>query len=147
MIFVTVGTTKFEELVKEVDKIALTIKEKIIIQIGKGTYKPKNCEYFDFSSDLNQYIKKSNLVIAHGGAGTTFEVLNQGKKLISVENPDVNDSHQWDLISQLSKESYAIWCKNLSQLKGKILLAKKFKFNIYTQPECEIHTRIMEYLK
>jgi len=40
VIFVTIGTGKFEELVKEVDKFANQSKEKIIIQIGKGGYEP-----------------------------------------------------------------------------------------------------------
>ena len=38
-------------------------------------------------SDVNALnaIKEANIIIAHGGAGITFEVLNLHKKLISVE--------------------------------------------------------------
>ena len=42
MIFVTVGTGKFELLVREMDKIASKLKERVIIQIGNGDYEPKN---------------------------------------------------------------------------------------------------------
>ena len=43
-----IGTGKFETLVKEIDKVAPKLKDKITIQIGSGSYIPKNCKWFRF---------------------------------------------------------------------------------------------------
>jgi beta-1,4-N-acetylglucosaminyltransferase len=148
MIFVTVGTTyKFDELIREIDKIAPLIKEDIIIQIGKSNYIPKNCKYFRFTKSLIPYFKKANLIISHGGAGTTYEVLKIGKKLISVENRDVNDAHQWDLLKKLSDKKYTIWCKDVSKIHEAIKLAEKHKLKKYAQPKCSINKKIIMLVK
>lgn len=147
MIFVTAGTTYgFENLVKEIDNIAPKLKEEIIIQLGNTKYRPKNCKYFTFKPNIISYFKKANLVIAHGGAGTTYEVLSLGKKLISVENKNVNDAHQWDLLKKLSDEKYLIWCKDEKSIMESINKAKTFKFKRYVQPKCDIHKKIIRFL-
>ena len=63
MIFVTVGTTHFDELVETVDKLAEKLKEKCTIQIGVGKYIPKNCKWFRFKSSLKNYYKNSDLFL------------------------------------------------------------------------------------
>jgi len=147
MIFVTVGTTyAFDSLVEEMDRIALKLKEKVIIQIGNSKYKPKNCQYFAFESDLHKYLKQARIVISHGGAGTSFEVLSMGKKLISIENHNVNDEHQRDLLTKLSKEKYVLWCKDISEIYNSIKKVDKFKFKKYVRPKCTIHEKIMEFV-
>ncbi|HIJ01802.1 TPA: glycosyltransferase [Candidatus Woesearchaeota archaeon] len=146
MIYVTIGTTQFDELIIAIDKIASKIDENIIIQIGKGKYIPKNYQYFRFTKNPKKYYKKANLVIAHGGAGTTFEVLNLQKKLISVANNKVPDSHQGDLLKKLSEENYIIWCKDVSKICDSITQSKKFRFKKYVKPECTIHKIIMRLL-
>jgi len=148
MIFVTVGTTyAFDDLVKAVDEIAPSIKEKIIIQTGTGTYVPQNCEYFHFKANLKKYIQKASIVISHGGAGASYEILTMGKKLISVENLDVNDSHQWDLLSKLEEKGYILWCRDLKDLSKQIHKIKKMKFKKYIPPKCEIHRVIQRFLE
>jgi beta-1,4-N-acetylglucosaminyltransferase len=147
MIFVTVGTTKFDELVKEVDKIAPRFKEKIIIQIGNGNYRPKNCKYFNFNPELNRYLKNADLIISHGGAGTIFEALNMKKNIICVENPDVNDSHQGDLLKKLEDERYLIWCKDVHDIEGSIALSKKFQYKKYVPQKCTIGNTIIKFLE
>ncbi len=148
MILVFTGTTyRFDPLVKAVDKIVPKIKEKIVIQIGRSKYKPKNCGYFKFKQSLIQDIKKANLIISHGGAGTTYEVLKLGKKLISIDNPNVNDSHQPDLLGKLSKEKYCLWCNDPERIYEFIIKAKKFKFRKYIPPKCNINEKINGFLK
>jgi UDP-N-acetylglucosamine transferase subunit ALG13 len=147
MIFVTVGTTYgFDNLVQEIDRIAPDLNEKVILQLGNTKYKPKNCKWFNFKPNLTPYYKKARLVIAHGGAGTNYELLSMGKKVISVENKNVNDAHQWDLLKRLSDEKYIIWCKDISKISDSIKKAEKFKFKKYKQPECSIHKKIIGYL-
>ncbi len=96
MIFVTVGSFFFDELIREVD---LDVGEgriinKVIMQIGYGgSYEPVHCEYFRSSPGLDAYYKRADLVIGHGGTGTTLEVLERGLRLISVSNPNLSDNH------------------------------------------------------
>ena len=146
MIFVTVGTGKFDELIKEMDEIAPKMNEKIIAQIGGGWHIPKNMEYFRFKNNLMPYYKKARLIIAHGGAGTTFELLAMGKKLIGVANPDRTDVHQEEILKALSEDDYLIWCRNLKDLEKAMEKAKKFQFNKYKQPECKIAEKIKGFL-
>ncbi len=147
MIFVTVGTGKFELLVKEMDKIAPELKEKVMMQIGKGKYEPKNCEFFRFSRSLEDYYKKARVIVAHGGAGTTYELLKMRKKLISMANLDRTDTHQQEILKALSEENYLIWCKNSSELINCINNSKKFRLKKYNVPECKIHEKIKSFLK
>ena len=138
MIFAAVGTTHFDELVEAIDKIAPKLNEEVVIQAGNHKYVPKNCKYFTFDDDLLKYYNKANIVIAHGGAGIIFEVLNLGKKLISIENPHVLDGHQRDLLGKLSQEGYLIWCKDLNRIEDFIKNTRKIRVKKYVKPACEI---------
>ena len=147
MIFATVGTTQFDELVETIDKIAPELDEEVVLQVGNSNYLPKNCKYFTFDSDLIKYYNRADIIIAHGGAGITFEVLNLGKKLISVENPHVLEGHQGDLLEKLSQEGYLIWCKDLNNMENCIKAARKAEMKEYVRPECEIGKMIAEWLR
>ena len=146
MIFATVGTTQYDELVEAMDKIAPNLDEGVVIQTGETKYIPTNCKYFTFDHDLLEYFRKADIVIAHGGAGITFEVLNLGKKLVSVENPHALEGHQGDLLAKLSQEGYLIWCKDLNGIENCIRDAKKRKVKKYVRPECEIGKMIVEFI-
>ncbi len=146
MIFATVGTTRFDALVEAIDKIALQLDEEVVVQSGDSKYTPRNCKYFNFDNDLFAYYKKANIVIAHGGAGTIFEVLNLGKKLIAVENPNTLGGHQGDLLGKLSQEGLLTWCKDLNKIEQCIKDAKKQVMKQYVSPECKIGKMIVEFL-
>ena len=147
MIFVTVGTTRFDELVEAMDNISPKLNEEVLIQIGNCKYTPKNCKYFTFADGLLKYFEKANIVIAHGGAGITFEVLNMGRKLISLDNPHVLNGHQQDLLGKLSQDGYLIWCKDLNRIENCIKDAKKMEIEKYVRPECGIGETILAYLQ
>ena len=146
MIFATVGTTQFDELVEAMDKIAPKLNEDVVVQIGNHKYVPKNCKYFSFDDDLLKYFEKADIVIAHGGAGITFEVLNLCKKLISIENPHTLGGHQSDLLRKLSQAGYLVWCKDLNKIENCIKDVKKMKIKKYVRPECGIGKMIVWWL-
>jgi beta-1,4-N-acetylglucosaminyltransferase len=146
MIFVTVGTEKFDELVKKMDEIALDLGEKVTIQIGKGRYEPKNCKYFRIALDLDQYYEKADLIVAHGGAGTIFELLGKNKKIIGISNPEKPGQHQEDILKALSQQNYLIWWTDLNRLKEAIKNTKETKIKEYQKPECKIAETITKRL-
>jgi len=86
MIFVTVGThpDQFDRLIRKIDTIAPKIKEKIVIQRGFTKYQPKNCEYFDFCPNLDEYFKKARLVISHSATSILESSIKYKKPLITV---------------------------------------------------------------
>jgi beta-1,4-N-acetylglucosaminyltransferase len=146
MIFVTVGTGKFDSLIEEIDKASPHLKEKIIAQIGDGEYLPKNIEYFRFEQSLEGYYKKSRLIISHGGAGTIYELLGKGKRIIAIANLNRTDSHQEDILKALSEQNNLIWCKKAQEIKEAIKKSDSLSLKKYKKPQCMIHQKIKEFL-
>ncbi len=138
MILVTVGTERFDDLVKKMDEIAPELSEKVTIQMGKGRYEPKNCKYFRFVSDMDQIYEKADLIVTHGGAGTVLELLEKNKKIIGISNPEKPGQHQEDILKALSQQNYLIWCRDLKKLKETVKNAKKTEIKKYQKPECKI---------
>jgi beta-1,4-N-acetylglucosaminyltransferase len=117
-IFVTVGSTRFDDLVAAVGNsnvvaMARTKGYSLIMQHGTSPL-PKDFagEHFDYTSDIHSYYAKCDIVISHAGSGTAFEVLRgyPTKKLILVPNPDLADNHQQELAAALSIRGHCLRC-------------------------------------
>ncbi|KAG8366393.1 hypothetical protein BUALT_Bualt17G0075000 [Buddleja alternifolia] len=121
VVFVTVGTTCFDSLVRAVDtqevKEALFKKgyTHVLIQMGRGTYIPTksagddgsiSVDYFTFSSSIAEFLKSASLVISHAGSGSIFETLRLRKPLIVVVNEDLMDNHQSELAEELAERKH-----------------------------------------
>ena len=130
-ILVTVGTTKFENLIKAIDKeefYEMLIKTgftKLIIQKGYGEYIPKNYKKYEnkisiqISEILNNFeniIKSSELIISHGGAGIILESLKNKRKIIVCVNDELMDNHQIELANSLHENGYVYYSKDLSNI-------------------------------
>jgi len=119
MIFVTVGTIHFDDLVRGVDKAvgAGRIHDDVILQIGcGGAYLPHFCRYIHNAPTLEAFERSADLVIGHGGTGTTIEVLQLGKPLISVSNPGLSDNHQHEFLEALEAIGLVTYCRNIDDL-------------------------------
>jgi len=145
-IFVAVGSTGFDALIRVVDNLVPSLQAQGIMQIGCGQYTPVNMPYFRFAPSLAPYYEQASLVIAHGGLGTTMEVLKRGLPLVSVSNPDRYDNHQEDLLSTMAAEGYLVWCRRLDDLKQAIKTAQTTPLRRYQPPRCEIHLVINGFL-
>jgi beta-1,4-N-acetylglucosaminyltransferase len=145
-LFVTVGSTDFDQLVEAVDTLVPSLNIQGIAQIGHGRYEPTNLPYFRFASSLKTYYEQASLVVAHGGLATTMEVLQRGLPLVSVSNPDRYDNHQDDLLAAMADEGYLIWCRRFDKLKQAIETAQATPLRRYHPPECKIHLVINEFL-
>ncbi|XP_022965783.1 UDP-N-acetylglucosamine transferase subunit ALG13 homolog [Cucurbita maxima] len=133
MVFVTVGTTCFDALVRAVD--TEQVKQKLyargythlLIQMGRGTYNPTEyhgedglvVEYFSFSSSIADHLKSASLVISHAGSGSIFETLRLGKPLIVVVNEDLMDNHQIELAEELAERKH-LYCARPQTLRQTI---------------------------
>jgi len=146
MIFVTVGSTKFTDLIRKMDELAPSLGDEVIMQIGNGPYEPRNSKFFRYAESLEPYYDQADLIVAHGGLGTIVEVSQRGKKLVCVVNPTTMDLHQEHLLRIYAEKNYLLWCKDLEQLVAAIEQARTMQFVRYEAPECHIHEVIKNYL-
>ncbi|KAH9500547.1 N-acetylglucosaminyldiphosphodolichol N-acetylglucosaminyltransferase catalytic subunit alg13 [Bulinus truncatus] len=122
-LFVTVGTTKFDSLIKEVtsNHVLLSLRKlgftDVILQIGKGDYIPEASEsdvpkisHYRFKDSTASDIAKADLVICHAGAGSIMDSLGAGKYVLVVINEELMDNHQTELAEKLSKEDFLYYC-------------------------------------
>lgn len=146
MIFVTVGTTDFDALVAEMDRIAPSLGEEVVAQIGRGRYEPANLRWFRTAPSLEPYYRQADLVVSHGGLGTVIEVASVGKPLVALSNPDRYDRHQDDLLGYMERQGHLLWCRDLARLEADVRRARTMAFRPYVAPPTRIHEVIREYL-
>ncbi|KAH7865916.1 hypothetical protein Vadar_013075 [Vaccinium darrowii] len=121
IVFVTVGTTSFDTLVRAVDNSEVKRElfgrgyTHLLIQMGRGSYTPTKSsgedgclavDYFTFSSSIADTLRSASLVISHAGSGSIFETLRLGKPLIVVVNEDLMDNHQSELAEELADRKH-----------------------------------------
>ena len=146
MLFVTVGTTDFDALIRRVDDLAPRISDDLVCQIGGGRYIPRNCDYFRFAPSLADYIERARLIISHGGQGSVMDVVRTGKPLVGVSNPDRRDHHQDDILGKFEELHHLIWCRSLNDLEDSISRASQTGFAQYVDPACGIQDVIGDFL-
>jgi UDP-N-acetylglucosamine transferase subunit ALG13 len=148
-ILTTVGSGDFDDLVQTMDRLTpqlIAAGDSVQLQIGEGRYVPQHATWFRFAPSLEPHIAQADLVVAHGGLGVTIEVLRQGKRLVSVSNPDRYDAHQGDLLSVLSRRGHLIWCQDLAHLAEAIDQARTASFVPYQEELGTLAERIVEYI-
>ena len=128
-VYVTVGTTEFDELVKTIvsDGVLNTLVsmgyERLLIQTGRGKYiientkrKDIHIETYNYKDSIEDDLKNASLVISHAGAGSILESLGLKKRLLVVVNDKLMDNHQYELAEKTKSEGYLYYC-NCENLK------------------------------
>ncbi|MCO5578961.1 hypothetical protein L7F22_032812 [Adiantum nelumboides] len=123
-VFVTVGTTLFDSLIRAVDTAECTAAlarrgySSLVLQLGRGSYLPLQedivdgslkVDFFTFSPDLKEHLSSAHLVISHAGSGSIFETLRLGKPLIVVVNEALMDNDQAELAKELAAQKYLMY--------------------------------------
>lgn len=131
MIFVTVGTHEqgMDRLFIELDKLIEKgdITDDVFAQIGYGNYKPKNFKYKEMISydKMDELVKKSDIIITHGGPGSIFHPLQYGKVPIVVpRNPKFNehvDDHQILFVKRLESNKKVLAVYDIENLLDYII--------------------------
>ena len=132
-VFVTVGTTEFNELIEAmcsklvIDRLVRNGHMKsMTLQIGNGRFEPPvqsmlsssssssaaahmeprlKIEFFRLKPTISEEMAKADLIISHAGAGSLFEALGRHrKKVIAVVNETLMDNHQRELAEVLDRE-------------------------------------------
>jgi len=147
MIFCTVGTTEFDPLIQAMDALAPRMDEPVVFQIGAGYYEPIQGEWFRFRSSIEDLVAEASLVVAHGGFGTTIEVLQSGTPLVSVPNPDRYDQHQEAILGRFAADGYLIACSDLADLDDAIARVRTTALKTYPEPQTTLHIEIKAFLE
>jgi len=133
-VFVTVGTTKFDAMIKSLDRL---FNQKpyshyeVLFQIADGEYIPKSNNYVAMLSNIEEVYQEHDLVITHAGAGSIFRLLELRKKIIIIPNVDRIDTHQTDIAKYMGDHQHALICNDLLALSKQISLSSTFKYVPY----------------
>ena len=118
MVFITLGSQKFQfnRLLKAVDELMLD--EEVFAQIGYSDYKPVNYAYKEFL-DRDEFLEimgRADIVITHGGTGAIIGAVKKGKKVIAIPRlakyGEHVDDHQLQLVEQFKRLNLICACED-----------------------------------
>ena len=119
-VFVTVGTTKFDELIaRMLSAEVLTLLAslgytRLTLQVGHGTTPvvpgsaPISVEWYRFKDSLEADMHAAALMVSHAGAGSILEGLRLRAKLMVVTNERLMDNHQQELADEMHARRHLI---------------------------------------
>jgi len=112
MILVLLGTqdSPFPRILKETEEAIhrLRLPEKVYAQTGTTVYQSNLIEIHEYflGEEYQNMLGKARIIITHGGAGTMFDAIHLGKKIIVLprlaELGEHNESHQGELVRKLA---------------------------------------------
>ncbi|MCR4902029.1 MAG: glycosyl transferase [Butyrivibrio sp.] len=156
MIFVTVGTQKFQmnRLMKQVEELAVERpNERIVVQYGHSTYVPKNCECYQFMDrpQFEECIDKCDILLTHGGVGTIMAGLRHGKQVIVVprlrQYGEHVDDHQIEAAQALKHHNCLAICMNIEFLTYMVEHISSYVFSKYEEPEKKVEDLVLECIE
>ena len=143
-IFVTIGTTPFDSLMKYIDE---NVKgHDIIFQISTGTYFPKTGKTLKFVDNINDYYEWSDVVITHAGAGTIYRLLEMEKKIIAVPNLERLDNHQIELADFVEENNYGLKAEKFEQINDLLINLDEKNFEKYKKDRFFVELEIINFL-
>lgn len=141
MILVILGTQnkQFTRLLGQIEELKRKkiIKGEIIVQSGHTKFESDLLELRPTipHAEILKIIKKSDLVISHGGVGTIMDVLEKNKKIIVAPrlkkyNEHDND-HQLEIVDYFSKKGYILPLYEEDDLEQVLEQVKTYEFKKY----------------
>jgi beta-1,4-N-acetylglucosaminyltransferase len=121
-VFVTVGTTKFDDLMKVVDSpdfqqaLVRGGYERLLVQTGNSATVPQartpklDVQTYKFKPSLQDDFRNADLVVSHAGYGCLMESLTAGKKVVAVINTTLMDNHQLEIAQELERRQHLRKC-------------------------------------
>lgn len=156
-IFVTVGSQKFQfdRLLKKIDELCKTeiISTNVFAQIGYSSYIPKYYKYKRFldRNEFETFIKKSDIVITHGGTGAIVNAIKNKKKVIAVPRlskyGEHVDNHQLQIIEEFEALNFICSCYEVCDLERSLDNVKKTIYNDYVSNTDKFVKEIDSYIK
>lgn len=156
MIFITVGTQKFQfdRLIQSVDEFvgSKKIVDDVIAQIGNSCYIPQNFMFERFLSVAmyDEWMRKSDIIIAHSGVATIIKGIQAGKKVIVVPRlkkyGEHVDNHQCQIADAFEKQNLVLQCLDVNELPDMIEEVKKHQFSKYQSQRKSVINTIESFI-
>lgn len=130
-IFVTVGNTQYNSLIKAIDESLSPDKFDVTIQLADGKYTPLHHKFFRYTQDIKSYFNDADVIITHAGAGSVFQLLEDKAKMVVIPNHDRIDTHQLDLAQYVDNNKFANVCYDLDNIEACVISAAKNQYVEY----------------
>ena len=156
MIFVTVGTQKFQmnRLMKQVEELAQKRPdERIVIQYGNCTYIPKNCETYQFMDrpQFEKCVAECDVLITHGGVGTIMSGIRARKPVVVVprlrQYGEHVDDHQLEAARALREHKCLVICMNIEFLDYIVSNIANYVFSKYEEPVKKVEDLVLDCIE
>ncbi len=156
MILVLLGTqnNSFHRLLEEIDKLIKNgiIKDKVIVQAGYTKFESKNMKIFTLipKEQLEEYQRKADIIITHGGVGSIISSIKEGKKVIAVPRlheygEHVND-HQKEIVDTFNRKGYIIGLNGVEELENAIKRIPEFNPNDFIHNNMKMLSIIEDFI-
>ena len=123
------GTQSFIRLLDEIAAIADTLPQPVLVQHGSTPFacdKTSNFAFVD-REKFETLLAECSLFITHGGGGSVFAALRQGKKPVVVPRlqrfDEIVDDHQLAFVDELLKQDLICPALDISSLASAIAAA------------------------
>lgn len=155
MIFVTVGTQKFQmnRLIETMDRFAENYSDEVVMQIGNSDYMPKNCEYYKFikKEEFAKLLEKCDVLVTHAGVGSIMDGIRANKPVVAIPRlkkyDEHVDDHQLEVAQALGKEKCILVCSDMDELPEILENVLQYPFQKFTEPEQKVKNIVTEQLK
>jgi beta-1,4-N-acetylglucosaminyltransferase len=153
-VFVTVGTTRFDELIRELlrnEDVFMAMQTVVRMQVGKCDQKElSNISEYGRSWDIYQYkpslkdFEWADVVISHAGSGSILESLRMRKACLAVINERLMDNHQNELAYELAASGYLIAC-TVANLREHLItfLEKRSHLKVFPEAHPERFLKVL----
>ena len=123
-VFVTVGTTSFDALIRAttapefanaLEKLGF---DELRLQVGRGKEPSKTdrTTWFRFAPTITDEMRAADVVISHAGAGSILEALELGKRLVVCVNEKLMDNHQAELATALEARGHVVVARGVDDV-------------------------------
>lgn len=156
MIFVTVGTQKFQfdRLFKELDLLIekKVIKEEVFAQIGYTSYVPKHFKYSQLitEDEMNNYVAQASLVITHSGTSSIIKSLKHDKKVLVVPRmskfKEHVDDHQLELAHVFEEKNVVEVVYDIKDLAHKMEICRTKQYDEISLDNSRLLQSIGDYI-
>lgn len=109
MILVTVGMQLgFDRLIAAMDRLAPSLGQPVIAQVGKGGYSPANMDtrISIAPAEFEALVAQASLIVSHAGIGTVLTAARMGKPVVLVPRRaslgEHRNDHQLATVRQLA---------------------------------------------
>ncbi|ORZ15687.1 glycosyl transferase [Absidia repens] len=159
-LFVTVGSTGFDDLVEAATSISFVSNlstlgfSSLLIQYGaskdiflRNTKDLRECDIeiqgYDYKTTIEHDIAMADLVISHSGSGTILQALRLHKKLVVIVNESLLGNHQTELAQAMATKNYVVY-GDISNLVDTVFKASKHHLEPFPEPNVALFAAALD---